>query len=343
LRVKIGILIEIQTIHLKRIIGLFSILFNFRMLFLRNKNIYHQIELKVPKEKIAFIINPISGRRKKVNLQDCILQNLDLEKFDPAIYTTNYQGHANIIAYQLVQNGYSKIVAVGGDGTVNEIAAALIDQDATLGILPCGSGNGLARHLGIPTNIFRAIELLNNGRTTRIDAGKINNTWFFCTCGVGFDARVGHKFTKVEKRGFFAYIKTVIREFRNYSPKKYRFWIDGEKYKRKAFLITIANASQYGNDAYIAPNAIIDDGLFDICIIKPFPVFKAPFIGMKLMNRSLESSAYTEILRGKEIRFKKPKKKYIFHYDGEPAKFKKERISITILPTCLNIIVPVKK
>lgn len=296
----------------------------------------------MPKEKIAFIINPISGRKKKFNLQECIWQNLDLEKYDPLFYTTNYSGHANIIAYQLVQNGFLKIVAVGGDGTVNEVAASLVNTNAALGILPCGSGNGLARHLGIPVNIFRAIELLNNGRTVQIDGGQINKTWFFCTCGVGFDARVGHKFTKVEKRGFISYIKTVIKEFKNYRPKKYRFSIDDKKYKRRAFLITIANASQYGNNAYIAPNAIINDGLFDICILKPFPAFKAPLIGMKLMNRSLERSSYTEIIRGKKILFNKPKKKYIFHYDGEPAKFKKEKIKITMNTNCLQVIVPKK-
>jgi len=296
----------------------------------------------VPTEKIAFIINPISGRKKKVNLQECIWQNLDLEKYAPSFYTTNYPGHANVIAYQLVQNGFSKIVAVGGDGTVNEVAAALVNMNAALGILPCGSGNGLARHLGIPVNIFRAIELLNNERTIQIDGGKINNTWFFCTCGVGFDARVGHKFTKVEKRGFISYIRTVIKEYKNYRPKKYRFSIDGKKYKRRAFLITIANASQYGNNAFIAPNAIINDGLFDICILKPFPAFKAPLIGMHLMKGSIEKSSYTEIIQGKKIQFKKPKKKYIFHYDGEPAKFKREKIKISMYPNCLQIMVPKK-
>jgi diacylglycerol kinase (ATP) len=294
----------------------------------------------VTKEKIAFIINPKSGRGKKSDLEGCIWQNLDLEKYTPAFYVTNYPGHANVIAYQLVHSGCLKIVAVGGDGTVNEVGAALVNLNATMGIIPCGSGNGLARHLGIPTNLARAVEYLNNAETIRIDAGKINNTWFFCTCGTGFDARIGHEFSKVDKRGFISYIKTTVKEFRNYRPKKYRFFVDDKKYKRRAFLITIANASQYGNNAYIAPNAIIDDGFFDICIIKPFPVFKAPFIGLKLFNRSLEKSAYLETIRGKQIRFKKPRKKSIFHYDGEPAKFKKEKIKITMHPNCLKVFVP---
>jgi diacylglycerol kinase (ATP) len=334
---------EYQSIHLERIFDFFSINSIFVCYFYTILKCRFNKEKKVPKEKIAFIINPLSGRRKKLNLQECIWQNLDLEKYAPVFYTTEYAGHASVIAYQLVQNGFFKIIAVGGDGTVNEVASALVNQEAALGILPCGSGNGLARHLGIPTNLFRAIELLNNCETVRMDAGKINDIWFFCTCGVGFDARVGHQFTKVEKRGFISYIKTVIREYRNYRPKKYKFYIDDKKFKRKAFLITVANASQYGNDAFIAPNAIINDGLFDVCILKPFPFFKAPGIGLRLMNRSIENSTYSEIIRGKNLRFKKPKKKYIFHYDGEPAKFKKEKIRITMYPNCLQVLGPVKK
>ena len=294
------------------------------------------------KEKIAFIINPKSGRGKKSDLQDLIWQNLDLEKYTPAFYVTNYAGHANIIAYQLAQSGCLKIVAVGGDGTVNEVGSALVDLDAAMGIIPCGSGNGLARHLSIPTKLADAVKYLNNTDTIRIDAGKINNTWFFCTCGVGFDACIGHQFSKLDKRGFISYIKTTIREFKNYKPKRYRFLVDGKKYKRRAFLITIANASQYGNNAFIAPNAVIDDGLFDVCIIKPFPVIKAPVIGLKLFNGSLEKSVYSETIRGKQIRFKKPRKNYIFHYDGEPAKFKKEKIKIKMHPNCLQIMVPKK-
>jgi YegS/Rv2252/BmrU family lipid kinase len=294
----------------------------------------------VPKEKIAFIINPKSGRRKKTDLVSFIRQNLDMEKYSPFFYTTEYSGHASLLATQAISEGCTKIVAVGGDGTVNEVGATVINLNASLGILPRGSGNGLARHLGIPANLLRAIEILNRGQSKRIDAGKLNDIWFFCTCGVGFDARIGHKFTKVSKRGFISYVRTVLKQYKRYKPKKYRFFIDGKKYKRRAFLITIANASQYGNNVYIAPNALIDDGLFDVCIVKPFPFLKFPFLSLKLFNRSIENSKYHEMIRGKEIRFKKPKKKYIFHYDGEPAKFKKEKIRITLHSQCLQVIVP---
>jgi diacylglycerol kinase (ATP) len=294
----------------------------------------------VTKEKIAFIINPKSGRRKKVNLEEKIFKNLDLEIFVPSLHYTSYPRHAYKLACQLAEEGYSKIVAVGGDGTVNEVAGAASELDIALGIIPTGSGNGLARHLGISTHINRAINNLNSYKIKRIDVGKINNKWFFCTCGVGFDAHIGRRFSKVHKRGFVSYIRTVIREYRRYKPKKYSFRVDGKQYTRKALLITIANASQYGNNAYIAPEASIDDGLFDVGIINPFPAFKALLMGIRLFNGSLQYSKYHEVIRGKEIIFKKPKKKYIFHYDGEPKKFKKGKIKICIYPKQLKVLVP---
>ena len=293
-------------------------------------------------EKIAFIINPKSGRRNKGNIEDIIQQYLDPKKFEVSLFRTQYPGHANTLAYEAVSQGFNKIIAVGGDGTVNEIAAALVNLDAVLGIIPCGSGNGLARHLGIPISIVRSVQLLNNCKTKKIDGGKLNDYWFFCTCGVGFDAKIGRKFAKAEKRGFLSYTKLVMNEFKAYKPKKYRFSVDGESYVRKAFLITIANATQYGNNAHIAPNALIDDGLFDICIIKPFPLIKAPLLGVRLFNRSLEESRYHEIIRGKLIKFKKPKKKYTFHYDGEPTRFKKEKIVVSMYPRSLRVLVPKK-
>jgi diacylglycerol kinase (ATP) len=294
----------------------------------------------VNKEKIAFIINPKSGRKGRFNIEDSIYANLDLSKYDISICYTEYAGHAFTLVYQYAGEGYSKIVAVGGDGTVNEVASAACELDISLGILPTGSGNGLARHLGISTNIAKAIRSLNNCEIKLIDAGKINNTWFFCTCGVGFDAHIGHKFSKGSKRGFFSYVKTVIREYSDYRPRKYRFWVDGKKYIRRALLITIANASQYGNNAYIAPDACIDDGLFDVGILRPFPAYKAFFMSFRLFNRSIQYSGYHEVIRGKKIRFKKPKKKYIFHYDGEPKKFKKGKIRIRIFPKHLKVIAP---
>jgi diacylglycerol kinase (ATP) len=291
------------------------------------------------REKIAFIINPNAGRRRSKNLVTSISRYLDMERYDPVFRFTKYAGHAPKLASRLLDDGYGRIVAVGGDGTVNEVASSLVERKASLGIIPTGSGNGLARYLNIPVRLAQAVKVLNHGSTFSIDAGKLNKHWFFCTCGVGFDARIGHKFAKSNKRGLRSYVRTIIREFRKYRPGKYKFTVDGEKFSRRAFLITIANAGQYGNNAYIAPSARIDDGWFDICIVKPFPLFKTLSLGLRLFNKSIERTPYVEVNRGKEIIFRKPKKKYVFHYDGEPVKFKNTKIKISMHHNCLEVLV----
>ncbi len=290
------------------------------------------------REKIAFIINPKSGSKRKRNLVAAISRHLDLNRYNATFWFTERAGHASQLANQLVIDGYKKIIAVGGDGTVNEVASALIKKPVVFGIIPVGSGNGLARHLGISVRIAEAVRVLNQGNTMMIDAGRLNDGWFFCTCGVGFDARVGHKFAKGTERGFKSYLKVIMKEFSKYKPRKYTFTIDGNEYVRRAFLITIANAGQYGNNAYIAPGARIDDGWFDICILNPFPLFKSLALGLRLFNRSIESAQYLEVIRGKEIRFKKTKKKYLFHFDGEPVTFKKSKVKISMCHYCLEVI-----
>lgn len=272
-----------------------------------------------------------------------ISRYLDLDRYDPLFWITERSGHASELAIQLISEGYKKIVAVGGDGTVNEIASSLIDRDASFGIVPVGSGNGLARYLGISVRLAEAVRVINQSKTIRIDAGRLNKGWFFCTCGVGFDARVGHKFAKSTKRGFKSYLKVIMREFSKYKPRKYKFIIDSQEFIRRAFLITIANAGQYGNNAFIAPGAKIDDGLFDVCILNPFPLFKSLALGLRLFNRSIENTQYMEVIRGKEILFKKTKKKYVFHYDGEPVTFKRRKVKISMHPACLEVIIPENK
>jgi YegS/Rv2252/BmrU family lipid kinase len=220
------------------------------------------------------------------------------------------------------------------------VGAAAVEQKLVMGIIPSGSGNGLARHLKIPVDTVRAVKVINTGIRTRIDAGKLNSKWFFCTCGIGFDAKIGRKFAKIKVRGFASYVKTIVREFRRYNSGKYTLFIDNKKVTRRAFLITIANASQYGNNAIIAPQAKIDDGYFDVCILKPFPILKVLALAIMLFKRSIDESSYYEVIKAKKIIFKKRGKKYVFHYDGEPLKIKKEKIKISMYPECLQLIVP---
>ncbi|MFW5699885.1 MAG: diacylglycerol/lipid kinase family protein [Bacteroidota bacterium] len=292
------------------------------------------------KQRIVFIINPISGRRRKPNLPAKIYDLLDRQRYVPGIVYTEYAGHAKELASGAIANGIRFVVAVGGDGTVNEVGSAVRDTEAALGIIPIGSGNGLARHMQIPLTINGALEVINKGVVQRIDYGLLNGAPFFCTAGFGFDAKVGHVFAKAGQRGFITYAQTVLKEYGTYSTKKYMIKLDGEKIKRKAFLLTIANASQFGNNAFVSPNAIIDDGLLDVTVVSPFPRRNALDIGLRLFRRNLDKSQFTEVFTACRITIQR-KKKLMAHMDGEPVMIKK-KAKIRVVPGGLKIIVPDK-
>jgi len=290
------------------------------------------------KEKIVFIINPASGVRKKSHIPYLIRKHIDHTTFEPQIFTSEFKGEATEISKKVLKEGIRKIVAVGGDGTVNEVAKTLVDCNAVLGIIPIGSGNGLARHLKIPLKINKAIEVINVQKTIKIDYGLINNLHFFCICGVGFDAHIGNKFAESDKRGLSIYVKTSISEILNYKPEKYRLEIDGKKIKKKAFLITVANASQYGGNAYISPGADIQDGLLDICIVSPFPKIRAFDIGFRLFSKTMNKSKFVEVIKSKELIIKREKAGEI-NFDGDTCIMKKE-LKIKIIPEGLKVMVP---
>jgi len=228
------------------------------------------------KSKIAFIINPISGTGKKEDLPALIRQELDARMYEPEIVFTQSRGDGTILAKSFIDRGFQFIVAVGGDGTVNEVARALIHTDCSLGIIPIGSGNGLARHLGIPMNNKRAIQQLNVSETIQMDYGLVNGNHFFCTCGTGFDAYVSTEFAKGKRRGIMSYIEKIITGYFSYKSKKYQLLGNGIDLKVKAFVLTFANASQWGNNAYIAPQASVQDGKMDISIMSNFPIIAIP-------------------------------------------------------------------
>ncbi len=278
------------------------------------------------KEAVGFILNPISGTGSKKSIPAEINSHLNTDRYKAVIEQSSCPANATDIAKTFIARGITKVIAVGGDGTVNEVAKALIDTNATLGIIPIGSGNGLARHLKIPLNIKESVHLINHGRIFMMDHGIINNTPFFCTAGVGFDAYIGYEFSKMNGRGFSNYIRTTIRGYYNYKPQHYSLGLNGNNIQREAFLITFANASQYGNNAYIAPGADIADGLLDVTIISPFPKFLAPSMGIKLFNRKIDKSKYVETFRVKELNINRESEGAV-HYDGEPA----------IMGSCLNV------
>ena len=244
------------------------------------------------KKQIVFIINPKSGTSNKEVIPLLIEKHIDSSVYDVKCVFTEYAGHASDIAKQCVEEGVHIAVAVGGDGTVNEVARSLTHSQTALGIIPCGSGNGLARHLMLPMNIKGALEIINTGIIHDLDYGIINEHAFFCTCGMGFDAFISKKFAETGKRGPLTYIENVLREGLKYKPETYELTLDGNDSKPyKAFLISIANASQYGNDAYIAPQASMKDGFLDVVIMEPFDILEAPQVGLDLMNKTLNNSS----------------------------------------------------
>lgn len=289
------------------------------------------------KREIAFIVNPISGVLNKAVFTENIPRYLDRDAFDYQIVYTERAGHAAELAREFVTGGTDAVVAVGGDGTVNEIAGVLVHTGVAFGVMPCGSGNGLARHLRIPMDAAGAIRVLNRFQTKLLDYGKINDLPFFCTCGMGFDAFVSSKFAQSEKRGALTYLENMLREGLKYQPDTYEIMVEGDTVRHEAFLIACANASQYGNNALIAPHASMSDGLMDVTIMEPFTVLEAPQIALQLFNGTLPQNNKIKTLRCKKISIRRSRSGYI-HCDGEPLTAGTE-INVQLIEKGLRMIV----
>ncbi len=268
------------------------------------------------KAKIVFIINPVSGTERKEHIVTLIHETLKLSKVHYDIAYTNFAGHATQLTKQAIERNYDAVVAVGGDGTINEIAQALVKTKTALAIIPQGSGNGLARHLGIPLKTEEAIKRLLEPKKMLIDAATANGNHFFCTSGIGFDAHVSAAFAARTFRGLGGYAYFTIKELFAYKPITYTLEFDGQKIEREAFLVAFANAAQYGNNAYIAPQADIQDGKLDISIIKPFSKLHVPKLLWQLFKRTLPQNDYVETYKTDKIKitFDKP---VPVHIDGE--------------------------
>ena len=289
------------------------------------------------KKKIVFIINPISGTHSKEGIPALIESGLDRERFDYEIRFTEYAGHATEMARECAEQGVYSCVAVGGDGTVNEVARALTHSQTALGIIPCGSGNGLARHLCIPMDTKKAIKLINADNVETFDYGVINELPFFCTCGMGFDAFISLKFAEAGKRGPITYVENVLKEGLKYKPETYEVEADNGAKRYKAFLIACANASQYGNNAYIAPGATMKDGEMDVIIMEPFGVIEAPQIAADLFMKTLGNNSKIKTFRTKNLHITR-KQPGAIHYDGDPIMTDAE-IDVHMEPQGIKILV----
>jgi len=295
------------------------------------------VECQIMKQRIVFIVNLTSGTSDKMSIIKHIEKYLDRQKYDYDIATTQYPGHASEIATQAKDAGCDIVAAVGGDGTVNEVARALVYSDTALAILPCGSGNGLARHLLIPLNTKKAIDIINTREIHSLDFGVINEHPFFCTCGMGFDAFVSMKFAESGKRGPITYAENILREGFKYKPETYVVEDESGTETYKAFLISCANASQYGNNAYIAPQASMSDGVMDVIIMQPFDALEAPQISLEMFNKTLDKNSKIKTFQSKKLHIRR-EKEGVIHVDGDPL-MTGEDIFVELIPAGIKIVV----
>lgn len=287
---------------------------------------------------IRAIINPISGVGSKRKIPKLIEQAFEETDYTVEIAFTEYPGHASELTRDALDKGVACIIAVGGDGTVNEIARTMVHSDAILGIIPKGSGNGLARELHIPMDVRRAIDLIVKGHVSTIDCCKANDRIFFCTCGVGFDAAVSQKFAEEKRRGSLTYIKNTVEEYLSYQPESYELLIDNQSVKEQAFLVACGNASQYGNNAFIAPHANIQDGEMDITILSPFGPLDIPPLAIQLFTKQIDKHSKIKTFKGKNVTIIR-QHPGVMHLDGEPI-MADGRIDISIIPKSLRVITP---
>lgn len=292
-------------------------------------------------KKALVIINPVSGTRNKEGLEKTVRNRLAEKGIDVHFLHTECSGDGKRLARVAVAENFDMVIAAGGDGTVNEIASALAHTGMPLGILPMGSGNGLARSLGIPQDNIEALKIISEGHIIDCDRGLANSRPFYCTFGIGFDAAVSEKFASMKKRGRITYIRAAFREFLQYQGQTYSLSIGGKVITEKAFLIAVCNAQQYGNNAYIAPKAKLSDGLLDITVVHAGSPFLTMMMGVDLMTGYIDRNTRIETFQVKEATIARLTEGPV-HLDGEPEIMGK-LLHVACDNKALRVFAPIKE
>lgn len=288
------------------------------------------------KKKIIFIVNPKAGVEKGFS-EATIHSIIDQNKFEIVVVQTKFEGHAVEIAREAALNGSHIVVACGGDGTVNEVAQGIDGSSSILGIIPLGSGNGLARHLGISMNIVKALKIINSGKTLLINRGQINGKLFLCAAGFGFDAHVAKLFRRSNKRGLISYIRFILKEFKNYPTFNFVNPIDSKKYTR-LFLCSVANANQFGNDFKLVPDKKVTDMHLQLVLVKKPSFFQ--FIQLAYHARfgnPLKLKIVHAIKIPSEVTINAPS--LLAHVDGEPIAFDSTEVKIELIKNRVRVMV----
>lgn len=291
-------------------------------------------------KKCVFVVNPISGIGKQKNIPSLIDHHLDANRFDYKLIFTEYPGHATELG-EKYRNEADYIIAVGGDGTINETAQALLGSNAVLGIIPLGSGNGFARHLNISTNPVRAIKQLNSSQESLLDVGLLNGHPFFNVSGTGFDALISKKFADQKQRGYATYIRCIWEEITKYRPRTYRYRLNDQEVEGAFFMIAFANSEQYGNNAIIAPHARTNDGLLDIVFVRPFPPAYVVTFTLLAYTRQIHLSPYVDIVQTSQFEIQQLNDSLV-HIDGEYVETTDKTLNISLQPQNLKVLQPVK-
>ena len=282
--------------------------------------------------KALLIINPISGTLSKEGLRERAEEELRAKGINVTTEFTRYSGAAFDLATKGIEEGCNIIIAAGGDGTFHECASACRDRDIALGLIPCGSGNGFARHLGIPLNLKKSLDIITGGHLAGCDYGEVNGLPFFCTMGVGFDATVSHKFAALKRRGRMSYVKTALQEYLSYQPEEYVISSNGRVLTERALVVAICNVSQYGNNAYIAPKAKIDDGLLDVTIVSRGTLLETALAGLDMLTGYLDKNTLIHTFRTSHalIEATGNKETLQLHVDGEPLQLE-DHLGLNVL------------
>ena len=293
------------------------------------------------RKKALLVINPISGTKSKQGLGEEVKNQLSPLGIDVVIKETARGGDAFKMAKDAVSDNFNMVITAGGDGTVNEAANALAFSDCILGILPFGSGNGLARSIGIPQDTAGALKLIAQGHSLKCDRGIVNEKPFYCTFGVGFDAVVSEKFAKMKKRGKITYIRSAIREFLSYRSKPYAIMSNGKIITENAFLIAVCNAPQYGNNAYIGPKAKLTDGLLDVTVVHDDNIFNTFLMGMDMLTGMLDKNRHIGTFKVSSLTIARTEEGAV-HLDGEPMLMGK-KLHIHCEKNAVKIFSPAKQ
>ncbi len=289
-------------------------------------------------KSIVFLINKNAGYGVPQELERLINQRFSQQNNSFKIEYAEFQGQIEKLAQAAVQQKVDTIVVAGGDGSVNGVFKEIKDTNISLGIIPLGSGNGLGRHLNIPFNIEKALDTVIKGKTKLIDTATINNNPFVSIAGVGFDALIAKLFRQTKVRGFWAYIKLVIKNYFSYQPEIYHIHHEDNNIEVKALIISFANSDQFGYNTSIAPQAIIDDGFLDVCILKKPPWYAVPFLGFQLMFNQIKHSPYYTTFKSNELTVES-KENMIINIDGEHLSTT-TKLAVRLAPKSLRVIIP---